>query len=109
MTPLQPSHPQQSMKEPTLTPSTAIILAGGHSRRMGQDKALLPHPTHRHLTFVEHMVATLAPLSHEVLLVSRDEEQAAHYTFLQGIRVLTDEIPNFGPLMGLYIGLKAIS
>ncbi len=96
-----------SMNQPI--PSTAIILAGGYSRRMGQDKALLPHPTHRYLTFVEHMVATLAPLSYEVLLVVRDEVQAAHYTFLRDVRVLTDQVPNFGPLMGLYTGMKAMS
>lgn len=91
------------------TSSTGIILAGGHSRRMGQDKALLPHPLDRQRTFVAHQVATLAPLCHEVLLVVRDEEQAAHYTSLQDVRLLIDQTPNFGPLMGLYTGLKAMS
>ncbi len=92
-----------------LTSITAIILAGGRSQRMGQDKALLPHPLDRQHTFVAHQVATLVPLCHEVLLVARDEEQAAHYTSLQDVRVLIDQTPNFGPLMGLYTGLKAMS
>ncbi|GAC1345862.1 MAG: molybdenum cofactor guanylyltransferase [Ktedonobacteraceae bacterium] len=92
-----------------LTQSTAIILAGGHSRRMGQNKALLPHPTHQHHTFVEHLATTLTALCNDVLLIAGDHSQTLLYTSLPGVRVLSDSVPDFGPLMGLYSGLSAMS
>ena len=87
---------------------SCIILAGGHSRRMGQDKALLPCPGNEGHTFVEHMVALLAPVGREVILVARDEQQAEGYTFLSGVRIVTDQETERGPLMGFYSGLSAL-
>jgi molybdopterin-guanine dinucleotide biosynthesis protein A len=91
----------------TLT-TAGILLAGGHSRRMGRDKALLPVPGTEHKTFVEHLSAVLAAFCSEVVLVARDAEQASGYA-CSGVRILTDEIPDVGPLMGLYSGLRAIT
>jgi molybdopterin-guanine dinucleotide biosynthesis protein A len=85
-----------------------ILLAGGRSRRMGRDKALLPLPGPEHLTFVEHLSRMLATSCTEVVLVARDAEQAAEYAFA-GIRTITDETPDVGPLMGLYSGLQAVT
>lgn len=85
-------------------PSTGIILAGGRSQRMGRDKALLPLPTNRQVTFVEHLAALLASACSEVIVVARNAEQAASFA-LSGVRVTTDILPNTGPLMGLYSGL----
>lgn len=86
-----------------------IILAGGRSRRMGTDKALLTLPGANRQTFVGQLVSTLSPLSDELLLVARDEQQAA--LLVQAaptVRVVTDAVPDYGPLMGLYSGLKAM-
>lgn len=91
-----------------MEPITGIILAGGKSRRMGQNKALLPAPGREQITFVEHLAALLLPLCTETLLVTRDEA-AADYTMLHGTRIVTDLIPGSGPLMGLYSGLRATS
>ena len=89
--------------------STAgIILAGGHSTRMGRDKALLPLPDDASTTFVEHLVRLLATHCREVVLVVRSQEQAILYAHL-GITIITDETPDVGPLMGLYTGLHSIS
>lgn len=85
-----------------------IILAGGHSRRMGRDKALLPLPNTRQGTFVGYLTDLLTPLCSEVVLVVRDEKQATEYTKHTGIRIVTDRVPDIGPLMGLYSGLRAI-
>jgi molybdopterin-guanine dinucleotide biosynthesis protein A len=87
--------------------SSGIILAGGHSRRMGQNKALLPHPGNQSITFVEHLVSILTPLCSEVLIVARDEAHASGF-MLPGVRVVFDLVPESGPLMGLYTGLNAI-
>jgi molybdopterin-guanine dinucleotide biosynthesis protein A len=87
--------------------SSGIILAGGHSRRMGQNKALLPHPGNQSITFVEHLVSILTPLCSEVLIIARNEAHATGI-MLPGVRVVFDLVPESGPLMGLYTGLNAI-
>ncbi len=88
-------------------PSAGIILAGGRSRRMGSDKALLPLPDNGHTTFVEHLATLLTSLCQEVTVIARDADQAASYTF-SGVRVVTDKTPDVGPLMGLYTGLSEV-
>jgi molybdopterin-guanine dinucleotide biosynthesis protein A len=75
---------------------------------MGRDKALLPLPGTRLGTFVGYLTGLLTPLCSEVVLVARDEKQATEYTKHTGIRIVTDKIPDIGPLMGLYSGLSAI-
>ncbi len=88
-------------------PPAGIILAGGRSQRMGTNKALLPLPGQASQTFLTHLVSTLAPVCAEVLVVARDPAQFPHLV-LPGTRVVFDEKPGGGPLMGLYSGLKAM-
>ncbi|HCI80116.1 MAG TPA: hypothetical protein DHW02_10555 [Ktedonobacter sp.] len=102
---------------------------------MGSDKALLALPEaihrgttrdeaiHRHSTkdeaihrgtFVEYLTGMLANVCDEVIIVARDEAQAAQLARIPRIsstvraRVIHDLIPDTGPLMGLYTGLSAI-
>lgn len=90
--------------------ATGIILAGGQSSRMGRDKALLPLPGGQAETFVSHQATLLSSCCQEVLLVARDAEQVSLYLpYLPSfVRVITDRIPQSGPLMGLASGLSAI-
>ncbi|MHB8595929.1 MAG: molybdenum cofactor guanylyltransferase [Ktedonobacteraceae bacterium] len=89
--------------------TACIILAGGRSSRMGTDKALLPLSNASHSTFLAQLAATLASLCNELLLVARDEEQAARYKAATAdVRIVTDKAPDYGPLMGIYSGLSAI-
>ena len=81
---------------------TAIILAGGESRRMGRDKALLPY---RGKSLVEHCRDTLAPHFGEILLSANDPEK---YGFLN-VPVVIDEERGRGPLMAIYSALGASS
>lgn len=74
---------------------------------MGKNKAMLPLPGNKTVTFVEHLAARLAVCCAETLIVARDQEQAASYAY-PGVHVTYDKIPDCGPLMGLYSGLSAI-
>lgn len=90
-----------------------IILAGGYSKRMGRDKALLSLPAAVQETFLTHLLTLLTPICNEVVLVVRDAEQAAAYAsyltpFMPTTRIVQDHTPALGPLMGLYSGLRAV-
>ncbi len=88
--------------------TSGIILAGGSSSRMGSNKALLSLPGSKNVTFVEHLVTLLEACCFETIIVARDKDHAQEYVF-PGVRVVVDEKPGIGPLMGLYSGLREIS
>ena len=90
--------------------AAGIILAGGYSKRMGQDKALLPCPNNQQISFVEQLATLLLSACSEVILVSRDVSQATDYarSVSSLVHIVTDKIPDIGPLMGLYSGLCAM-
>ncbi len=77
-----------------------LVLLGGESRRMGQNKALLHVGG---IPIVQRVINTVAPLSSETLLVGNDAEPYRHL----GLPIIPDVEPNLGPLMGLYSGLLA--
>ena len=74
---------------------------------MGRDKAHLPLPGNEHITFVEHLASLLTSQCNEVIVVTRDAAQSANYA-LPAVHIVTDKIPDIGPLMGLYSGLCAM-
>jgi len=80
----------------------AIILAGGQSRRMRRDKALLPIGGQ---TLIERLTGQLAGHFAEILISTQDP---ALFDFLP-FRVVVDEGKGAGPIMGLLSGLKAAS
>lgn len=86
---------------------TGIILAGGRSERMGTNKALLPLPGNPSVTFLAYLVSTLASCCAEALVVARDQAQFGDAVF-PGARIVFDQKPGGGPLMGLYSGLSAM-
>ena len=80
---------------------TALILAGGASKRMGADKAFLDVDG---VPLIARVYAVLAPLFAEVLIAAGTETPG------RGpfpARVLYDATPGQGPLGGLVTGLKA--
>ena len=81
---------------------TLAIQAGGESRRMGCDKALLPFLGQ---PLILRPLGRLARLADEVLITSNHPE---NYRFL-GLTPIPDLLPGLGALGGLYTALDAAS
>jgi len=86
-----------------LYPMSAVVLAGGDSRRMGTDKAFLKMPGGEPL--IEAILSKLAPLSDEIILVAN---RTQGYERL-GVELVADIYPGKGSLGGIYTGLWAMS
>lgn len=84
----------------TKNKSTAIILAGGNSSRMGADKCMLPV---NGKPLITHVAAQLTDAFDEILIGSNQPEK---FRFM-GLPVVPDIKKNIGPLMGIYSCLKA--
>jgi FdhD protein len=78
---------------------TGVILAGGKSRRMGSDKALLPYQGGR---FIEAIHRRMAELFEEVIVVTG---APGRYDFLPCRRV-PDLFEGMGALAGIHSGLR---
>ena len=72
---------------------TAVILAGGASRRFGSDKLVAPL---NRIPLIEHVVCALRPL-HDTLLIAGP---TAKFAYL-GLPVIEDRLPFQGPLHAL--------
>ncbi len=81
---------------------SAAILAGGQSRRMGRDKALLEV---RGRTLVERVAERLAAVADEVFVVS--PPRAGYERF--GLRIVPDRYPDAGSLGGIYTAVAEAS
>lgn len=85
---------------------SAVILAGGGSRRFNGDKglALLGGKP-----LVSYVVDAVQPIVHEVLVVVSDGEQARAYEAALGggVEVILDAYEGEGPLVGALTGLRA--
>jgi molybdopterin-guanine dinucleotide biosynthesis protein A/molybdopterin-guanine dinucleotide biosynthesis protein len=85
---------------------TSIVLAGGISRRMGTDKALLPI---NGKPIIQSLIQSLIPISKDIIVSLNDggRHEELKQALPAGVRVVYDERPGQGPLMGIYAGLKA--
>lgn len=82
-------------------PLSAAILAGGQSRRMGVDKALL-RLTPDGPTLIELVASAVGAVAAETIMVAND----ARCDFL-GLRTVPDRYPNSGALGGIYSAVAA--
>ncbi|WP_447979602.1 molybdenum cofactor guanylyltransferase [Candidatus Nitrospira bockiana] len=83
----------------TLKGVSGVLLAGGKSRRMGQDKRFLDLGGR---TLLQRTLAVYEQLFEEIILVTAQEDRA-----LADVKhaVVTDIIPDGGSMGGLYTGL----
>ncbi len=80
---------------------SGIILAGGKSSRLGQNKALIDLAGK---PVIQHVVDTLRQLVDEIVLATNTPDI---FAFL-GVRMVADRYVGAGPLGGLHAGLSAI-
>lgn len=77
---------------------TLVIQAGGESRRMGQDKGLVPFLG---VPLIRRVLERLRPIADEVFITTNQPDR---YEFL-GIPLVSDAEPGRGALGGLYTAL----
>ena len=80
---------------------SAVVLAGGKSRRLGMDKSLLRVNGQ---WLLEQILGSLSALSDDLILVGTGRRQFARLP----ARVVPDDFPGGGPLAGIYSGVKAM-
>lgn len=80
--------------------TTVIVQAGGESKRMGQDKALLPFLGKR---LIERVIDRVSPLADELIVISNSPEK---FSFLD-VPVIPDLVRGRGALGGLLTALSA--
>ncbi len=96
---LQGAEYDRIMTEPE-QPVSAIVLAGGQSRRMGRDKALI---VFQGKPIIAHVIDTLCEMTNDVLVISNRSEVYGSF----GARLAPDYDPPCGPLGGIAAGLQA--
>jgi len=84
---------------------TSIILAGGKSLRLGQNKAL---QVIEGKSFIQHVVDRLAIISTEIIIATAHGEEIPCSSAVR-IKTVPDIYPGKGPLVGIYSGLIASS
>jgi molybdopterin-guanine dinucleotide biosynthesis protein A len=78
---------------------SVVVQAGGESRRMGQDKALLPFLGQ---PLIQRVIERVTGIADELLVTTNDP---ARYSFL-GVPLYEDILPGRGALGGLYTALS---
>lgn len=88
-------------------PIALVLNAGGQSRRMGRNKALLPVPPDQ-VPLVRYILRRLIGLVNDHCVVVSDDPQVAQVLMdITGIRVLADHWSAAGALGGVATGLTA--
>jgi molybdenum cofactor guanylyltransferase len=80
--------------------NSGVILAGGRSSRMGEDKAAMMFAGEPLLARVLHRIE---PAVDDVLVIGPQSIEQ----LVPGVRVIDDAVPAVGPLSGLYTALRA--
>ena len=96
------------------TMKSFILLCGGKSRRMGQDKGSM---NLNGKPMIIHVIKTLLNVADEIVVVLRDKNQVDNYNKIfdklkkdrSKLNICTDILKDMGPLAGILAGLENIS
>ncbi len=83
-------------------PATGVILAGGKSRRMGENKALMKLGND---SLIGHVIHRMQNVTDELLLITNSPTEYGHL----GVPMHGDILPGTGALGGIYTGLTHAS
>ena len=81
-----------------MKPITGIILAGGKSSRMGTDKGLMFYEGR---PMIQHILDPMAKICQRILIVTSNPMYG-----MFGFEMVQDEQPDYGPVMGVFSGLR---
>lgn len=82
---------------------TAIVLAGGKSRRLGRDKAQEVIAGER---MIDRIIRILRSCADEIIVVVADKQRGRDLRLPGYVNIATDIYPNTGSLGGIYSGLN---
>jgi len=83
---------------------SCIVLAGGKSLRLGQNKVL---ETIGGKSLLERAVVQLGPFHSDIIIVAAVKQFLPRLIDSSRVRTVTDTYPGKGPLGGIYTGLAA--
>ena len=83
---------------------TAVILAGGMSRRLGRNKALEPFQGE---PLIRRVIRRMSQVASSIIVVANDDERVEELDLPDGVTPVIDEYPGKGSLGGIYSGLRA--
>ena len=85
---------------------TAVVLAGGMSRRLGRNKAVELFDGE---TLIRRAIRRMRRVAGNIMVVANDESRVAELDLPNDVAAVLDEYPGKGPLAGIYTGLNASS
>ena len=83
---------------------TAVVLAGGLSRRLGRDKAQEVINGER---MIDRIIRILNSFADETIVVVSDYQRGVDLQLCSNVNIATDIYPNTGSLGGIFSGLNA--
>ncbi|MEM2911510.1 MAG: molybdenum cofactor guanylyltransferase [Candidatus Bathyarchaeia archaeon] len=86
---------------------SAIILAGGFSKKFEQDKGLIPLANK---PLIKYVLEAVTPIADEIIVVLNSKAQANIYSkILENVKAVIVDLPINGPLVSAVTGFKTAS
>lgn len=83
---------------------SATILAGGFSKRFGQDKGLVPLANK---PLIKHVIEAVNPVVDEIIVVVNSKTQVEKFSkILDNVKIVVDDWDMHGPLVGVATGFN---
>jgi len=98
---MKPPTCKQAGENPLIEDISAVILAGGKSRRFGSNKAFAELDGS---PLIERVIAVLRPVFNELTIITNNPDE---YAYL-GLPMHEDLVKGLGPIGGIYTGLEKI-